>query len=445
MTAPRSSRRWLRFSLRGAFVVLTILCVWLALEADRVRRQERAVKIVQSLGGSLFFDYQVDSKGAIDNKAQAPTPAWLRRVTNEEWFRRVESIGFGERWALRFKTQTSLVHDDDLALLRDLPDLTTLELSNNPAITDEGLTHCAGLHKLRILYLHLTGIRGPGIRHLPRNLEGLSMGHTPCTDEGLQHLSGMAHLKTLQLENTRITDRGIRSLPDLPALEVLVLSHTDITDAALKRIEQFRGLKQLSINGTNVTAEGITKLEQALPQCAIFPSPDRLNAVPTDVQLWPEGQQPSQSVLLETIKRLGGAVRTDGTRPGKPIVSLSFWNSPISDASLSRLIANLPDLEELKFRHCLVGDGVAEVLPNLKGLSGLYMEDTRLTDIGLAHIAKIPTLRRLEVGASRITDHGLPALGASKQLISLTVNDTRVTYEGLFKLQQVLPTCQMSK
>jgi len=40
-TKPR--RRWLSYSLRTLFVLVTLLCVWLGLYANRAERQKRAV------------------------------------------------------------------------------------------------------------------------------------------------------------------------------------------------------------------------------------------------------------------------------------------------------------------------------------------------------------------------------------------------------------------
>ncbi len=41
MTTPTANRRWLRFSLRTLFVVVTVLCVWLGYELNWIRHAMR--------------------------------------------------------------------------------------------------------------------------------------------------------------------------------------------------------------------------------------------------------------------------------------------------------------------------------------------------------------------------------------------------------------------
>ncbi len=52
-----TSRRWLQFSLRGFLVVLTIGCLWLGWEVERVQRRLRALDaIVIAAGGQIGYD-----------------------------------------------------------------------------------------------------------------------------------------------------------------------------------------------------------------------------------------------------------------------------------------------------------------------------------------------------------------------------------------------------
>src|SRR6185295_11304635 len=202
---PSPKRRWLTFSLRGAFILLTFLCICLAILsvlAQRARNQKQAVSDVLAHGGHLRFDYQEDATGAVNDKAQPRAPQWLRRALGEEYFRKVVTVGLSTG---NF-TQQPKATDADLAIFQSLGDVTTVELGGNPGITDAGLIHLAGLEKLRILYLYRTEVIGPGLQHLPRNLEGLGLQHAPAGDEGLIHLKSLPKLRWLNLSNTKITD-----------------------------------------------------------------------------------------------------------------------------------------------------------------------------------------------------------------------------------------------
>ena len=56
-----ASKRWrpkLRFSLRLLLLVVTLLSLWLANQANRAKRQKLAVSAVQEFGGQVRYDYQ---------------------------------------------------------------------------------------------------------------------------------------------------------------------------------------------------------------------------------------------------------------------------------------------------------------------------------------------------------------------------------------------------
>jgi hypothetical protein len=48
-------RRWLRFSLRGFLVVLTIGCLWLGWKVEKARRRGRAIDAVIAAGGKAIY------------------------------------------------------------------------------------------------------------------------------------------------------------------------------------------------------------------------------------------------------------------------------------------------------------------------------------------------------------------------------------------------------
>jgi hypothetical protein len=57
-------------------------------------------------------------------------------------------------------------------------------------ITDAGLAHLKGMHKLRLLWLSQTRI----------------------TDAGLKHLHGLAGLRIVRVPGTKVTDAGVAAL-----------------------------------------------------------------------------------------------------------------------------------------------------------------------------------------------------------------------------------------
>ena len=142
-------RRWFQYSLRTLLVLVTVLCVWLAVTANRARKQREAVAAIEAVGGVVYYEYQTKSG------QKPPGPKWLRELIGDEYFVSVVLVDFNE-------TQ----------------------------VTDAGLMHLKGLTKLELLYLNRTQI----------------------TDAGLEHLKGLTNLEDLWLNGTQVTDEGVKKL-----------------------------------------------------------------------------------------------------------------------------------------------------------------------------------------------------------------------------------------
>jgi hypothetical protein len=50
------NRRWAQFSLATMFVVVTVLCVWLAAQVRRANRQREVMAAIEPLGGGRWGD-----------------------------------------------------------------------------------------------------------------------------------------------------------------------------------------------------------------------------------------------------------------------------------------------------------------------------------------------------------------------------------------------------
>jgi len=130
-------RRWFQYSLRTLFVLVTVLCVWLAVTANRARKQRAAVGVIEGLGGRVYYDYEESDPvrwmlipaGAI-KKPQPPGPVWLRELIGEEYFVSVTQVYF----------------------------------SHNTQITDAGLEHLRGLTNLRQLLLACDKLTYEGVK-----------------------------------------------------------------------------------------------------------------------------------------------------------------------------------------------------------------------------------------------------------------------------------------
>jgi hypothetical protein len=79
-------RRWFQFSLRGFLVVMTGLGIWLGVIANRAREQRAAVVAIKELGGTVYYDWELETGGTPRG------PAWLRRLVGDEHFQKVQMV-----------------------------------------------------------------------------------------------------------------------------------------------------------------------------------------------------------------------------------------------------------------------------------------------------------------------------------------------------------------
>jgi Leucine Rich Repeat (LRR) protein len=256
------STRWLRFSLRTTFVLVTLYCGWLAFLTLRAREQHEAVERVMQLHGAVAYGFEIDADGNWKRNAQPLVPAWIRGRMGEDYFRCVAIVNFNEN---------ADPADDDLRVFAKLRDVQQLSFSNCRKITDGGLIHLSGLVRLKVLVLDGTSIQGPGLCHLLplRHLEGLTFSSTPLSDDGLEKLAALPNLKWLHVNDTNITDDGLKRLSTSRSLQSLQLVNTHVTDIGLKHLESLQGLKNVLLRGTKTTPGGRAALRKALPNCHV--------------------------------------------------------------------------------------------------------------------------------------------------------------------------------
>lgn len=229
-------RRWIQFSVRTVVLVTMLLGIGLGLVTNRARRQREAVRAIEGVGGSFFYDYQKASAkrpNVFQPKAPAPGPEWLRRLIGPEYFHDVVMVNLREK----------AITDEHLKELRKLPKLENLNLIHTQ-ITSKGSVHLAEL----------------------RNLKYLALSNTQFDDSGLERLAHLDKMYALLLDGTNVTDAGLKHLEGMTNLEEwLGLSDTKVSDAGLRHLKRLTKLRQLTLRRTNVTADGVKELQRSLP------------------------------------------------------------------------------------------------------------------------------------------------------------------------------------
>lgn len=267
-------------------------------------------------------------------------------------------------------------------------------------------------------------------------LKGKGGKNERVTDDWLARLSTVSTLRRIDLSNCAIQGHGLRHLASLTGLRELNLTLTPVNDDGLKHLAGLTEIRMLGLASTQCTGAGFAHLKQ-----------------------------------LQKLE------------------SVNFHFTPFNDAGIAA-IAELPISDRLWFGHTHFTDAGAAPLAKLTRLkrcglgskesasSGaavaalvhLPLEDLALLDnqadaVGLAHAAKIVTLRKLDVshaptvqddslplvaqlpkldefklGSAQVTDDGLQALTSAKALKRLVLSGLkRVTPAGIERLRKARP------
>ena len=171
---PKLRRRWLQFSLRTLFVVVTVFCIWLGIPVRQALDQKRAVEAIRKSGAQprISYEYQID-------RSAPPGPEWLRRLVGDDYFFTVVAL----------ELRGPNINDSELAAIKWLTYTRWLDIDTTN-VTDAGLVHLNGL----------------------TNLQRLNLIGTKVSDRGLEHLEVLTTLRWLNLSGTEVTDKGVKRL-----------------------------------------------------------------------------------------------------------------------------------------------------------------------------------------------------------------------------------------
>jgi hypothetical protein len=288
--------RFVRFSLRTALLLLTLLCVGLGWWVVKADRQREAVAAVRELGGRPRYTFELGPEGFPLKRPEPPwAPEWLRDTFGEDLFITVDTVEFeGIRddfveqvvpklrrvLSLRaISLRDTLISDAALASVAKLTQLRELVIGTGSeapgiaTITDKGLTQLSTLRRLRRLTISNCPIDGSALAHLGmlRRLEWLNMRHTNFNDAAASHLRQFPRLLRLDLWNTSISDDAIDDIAKLDRLEVLYLSDNELTDAAASKLAKLTSLQALDVSETQFSDEGVEQLQtlSQLPELAL--------------------------------------------------------------------------------------------------------------------------------------------------------------------------------
>ncbi len=252
-----------------------------------------------------------------------------------------------------------LIGDDDLEIISQLDQITSLNLDGSKRLTDEGLRHLGRMPQLHEL------IMGGQI-----------------TDRGLEALSGLRELRVFQMYwQGNITDEGLANLRHCDHLEEVDLLGCNTGDGAIAALAGKPNLRRLK-TGRNVSDDGLALLPQ-------FPAFKTWQGEEHQFGLMSFSAKPTNLLIDGPFTRKG----LDNLRGLDGLVGLSFfWHT-------TRLRGE--DLQPL--------DG-------LSNLAYLGCQGELCNDDAMRHIAALPKLRMLMGQGTVATDEGFGSLSRSKTI-----------------------------
>lgn len=160
----KPKRRWLRYSLRTLLVLVTIACAafgWLGWKARAKQEEREAVKAIQELGGTVFYDYEYEN-GMVWRR-KPPGPAWLRNLFGDDFYTNVAAVHYSGNGS-----------DTELSYVLAFNHLRELHLERT-GVTDAGLIQLRELTKLKVLGLDNTKVTDAGVLELQKLLPNLTI------------------------------------------------------------------------------------------------------------------------------------------------------------------------------------------------------------------------------------------------------------------------------
>ena len=154
--------------------------------------------------------------------------------------------------------------DSDLSSLYTLKDLKKLNIEDNGALTESGVSALQKkLPGCTISHSELARSIELGGKSFPSDSETVEATDLGLTD--ISRVSGFTNVKHMDLSKNQIS--SVSALSSLTSLESLDLSDNKITDVSA--LHSLKNLKQLWLGGNNLSAEQIDALRAALPDCYI--------------------------------------------------------------------------------------------------------------------------------------------------------------------------------
>jgi hypothetical protein len=215
-----------RLTLVSTFL-LALTAAAVAQPADKTPTadEKKAIDLIVKAGGKAEIDPKLSSDARVSAKFEAANDTTLGNL------KKIAQIG-----ALDVFDATRCT-DAGFAQLKSLPHLRKLSLGKSfmGSASTAAIAQCS---ELRVLYLAGSGLSDAELAALKKLtfLESLDISENPqVTDAGMATVKSLERLQVLNLSKTALTDKGLMELKPLDGLRSLQVVGTKVTAGAAEK------------------------------------------------------------------------------------------------------------------------------------------------------------------------------------------------------------------
>lgn len=252
------------------------------------------------------------------------------------------------------------------------------------------------------------------------------------TNEGGSATDIDLHLLTLTAETLDL-------LPELKSLRVLNLADSSFSDESLPVLERIApGLVNLDLRGCQLSDKAPAVISRFTDLRAL-----RFNGLNGKTSIGDDGVKSlaaCKSLKLLALDELT-FVGSDGLAALTGLKDLEelYLAATIVDDDSCQLIAGFSKLKKLRLAKNHIRDAGLDAISGLSALEELDLSgDSLITDAGMAHLAKLVALRKLNLWKVQITDTGALMLAPLTKLQWLNLDNTKLSDTGLPLLKNML-------
>lgn len=397
----------------------------------------------------------------------------------------------------------NLIGDDDLQIISQLDQITSLNLDGSKRITEKGLEHLARMPQLQELIIggQVTDRGLEMLRHLPELRVFKMYWQGKVTDDGIANLKFCDQLEEVDLLGCNTGDGAIAALAGKPKLRRFQTGR-NVSDEGLALLQQFPafktpysqvpefGLMSFSAEPTNLlidgpfTHQGLHSLRglDGLAGLSFFWHTSRLrgedlqhlNGLANLVFLGCQGELCNDDAMrhiaalpkLRMLMGQGTVATEEGFRDFSRSQTIEyFWGRECPNLTGAGFVAlsRMPALKGLAASCKFVDDSALASLPDFSALKELMPMDVEddgfrhvgrceqleslilmycrnTTDVATSHITGMPNLKKYHAGYTMITDKSLELLSRIKSLEKISFEACMFITDAGIPLLTTLPS-----